>query len=191
MTLERHPALTKTSDRSARMAYPTPNEIPEDVKARLWSRVAIGHPSQCWEWQGSRSTSGYGSIRVNGRQTGAHRLALALHLGRVIRAEECACHHCDNPPCCNPTHLFAGSNADNVRDRDNKGRQVRKPRDEATVRHRRGDGHPQAKLTENDVREMRCRRSQGLSYDKIGREFSIHRTVARRACNGELWSHVK
>lgn len=93
----------------------------------FWPNVdASGGVHACWPWQGNRNDNGYGRLFVNGRYEYVHRIALALSLSRPIADGMLACHTCDNPPCCNPLHLFEGTNADNlhdkaVKDRGNRG----------------------------------------------------------------------
>lgn len=92
-------------------------------ETRLWARVdKSGGPDVCWPWTGARRAEGYGMISDgNGHNTGTHRLAWTFTNG-PIPAGLFVCHRCDNPPCCNPAHLFLGTNADNARDRADKGR---------------------------------------------------------------------
>lgn len=73
------------------------------------------------------------------------------------------CHHCDNPPCCNPAHLFLGTALDNVRDMLNKGRE----------RPAYGRRHHAAKLTEEQVREIRARRARGEKLVDLAEEFHV------------------
>ena len=79
---------------------------------------ASAGPGGCHPWSGPRHSAGYGLLRGGY----AHRLSLELALGRELTDGEYACHHCDNPPCVNPRHLYAGSPADNVRDMVRRGR---------------------------------------------------------------------
>ena len=77
----------------------------------------------CLEWIKSTSTSGYGTIGVSGKTTYTHRLAWEVANGRLVPDGMRVLHHCDNPPCCEPTHLFLGTAADNTADMLAKGRQ--------------------------------------------------------------------
>lgn len=83
---------------------------------RFWARLDTSQPG-CWEWQGGRTCqNGYGMLSINGKRRGAHRFALELTLGRELRPGEIACHHCDNPPCARPDHIYLGSPATNLAD---------------------------------------------------------------------------
>jgi hypothetical protein len=88
------------------------------VEEVFWSHVRRGPAESCWEWQGRIYGDGYG--RFLG-YLATHRLAYYFTTG-VDPEELLVCHHCDNPPCCNPDHLFLGTHADNMRDMVQKGR---------------------------------------------------------------------
>lgn len=89
---------------------------------RFWSKVDRRGDDECWEWQASRGPDGYGFFWCSDHNERAHRVALELHLGRPLREGYLACHTCDNPPCCNPNHLFEGTHDDNMADKAAKGR---------------------------------------------------------------------
>jgi HNH endonuclease len=100
----------------------------------------------CWEWSGARDRYGYGKLRRDTVYWKAHRLAWTLEHGPIPDGMY-VCHHCDNPPCVNPAHLFLGTSRDNQLDRVAKGRhnQTAKthcprghPYDEANTRHHNG-----------------------------------------------------
>lgn len=97
--------------------------LSQKLVARFWSRVDVRGPDDCWLW--TRGTvNGYGQFRVGKRKCGAHVIARFLTTGEW-RGEFCTCHNCpsgDNRLCCNPAHLWLGTEADNIADRGRKGR---------------------------------------------------------------------
>jgi len=89
---------------------------------RFWAKVNIGPPKECWDWTGYKHSKGYGVHSWGGRQERASRIVL---FGPGIQTPLLALHHCDNPSCVNPKHLFAGSAQDNNEDCVRKGRRTR------------------------------------------------------------------
>jgi len=92
----------------------------------FWEKVTIAGPNNCWEWTGPIKAGGYGNHQwvENGVKcrAGAHRFSLMLHLGDAFVPGLLVCHHCDNPPCVNPAHLYLGTHTDNARDMVQRGR---------------------------------------------------------------------
>lgn len=187
MTLARHPALTNNRIRGAIMAVAIPTQISDDVKARFWDKAHKDGPDDCWPWKNAKG--GYGHFYIEGSRARAHRVAYAIENG-PIPAGLLVCHKCDNPPCVNPAHLWLGTYRDNNRDKAAKGRNVRPKRDEGSVRHRRGEASNFAKLSDDDVRDIRARREAGEMQAKIAAEYNIHRTAVWAISKRKAWAHV-
>jgi len=87
----------------------------------FWTHVDRRGPDDCWEWQGARNNTGRGNVRVGRKHFLAHRVAFELSNG-PIPSGILVCHACDNGACCNPSHLWLGTQQDNMRDHAAKGR---------------------------------------------------------------------
>lgn len=148
--------------------------------ALFWRHVDLGNVSACWPWNGARYKAGYGRIRRGKVQRAAHREAFAIAFGQDVPANLAVCHRCDNPPCCNPAHLFVGTIADNNHDRHAKGRDGRML----------GEQHPRAKLLASDVVEMRRMRAAGAIFKEIGARFGVTTQAAYLAVSGKSWRHL-
>lgn len=140
---------------------------------RFWSKVDIGEPEECWEWQASRHRDGYGQFSLGGVVEKAHRLIVGLKVGD----EGLALHRCDNPPCVNPAHLYIGTRADNVRDSIVSGRH----------RGSAGESNGSAKATAAQVLEARSMRHRGLAYFEIAAKIGFSKSWAEQVCNGRTW----
>ena len=157
------------------------------VMERLWSKIAVTpDPSQCWDWMASTFDNGYGQFKVGTKNWRAHRFVWTMVHG-PIPDDLVVCHRCDNPLCCNPDHLFLGSNRDNSQDMVSKGRQ-RGNKGEHSVR---GSNHPHAKLTEDAVRDIRKRFSQGDTSSTLGRQYSVTKETILSVVHRKTWRHVQ
>jgi hypothetical protein len=93
------------------------------MRDALLFNVESTEPGECWEFLGTRDKDGYGRLAVDGRKTRAHRVAWVVYRGEIPEGLH-VLHTCDVPACVNPEHLFLGTHADNMHDRDAKGRAV-------------------------------------------------------------------
>jgi hypothetical protein len=140
------------------------------LEDRFWSLVDRRGDDECWEWAGSRTRARYGILRENPRtEWKAHRLSWALHNGPVPDGA-LICHHCDNPPCVNPSHLYAGNAKSNAQDRASRGRGGEK----------RGESAPAAKLTDAQVEEIRMHVVSGRTQQSVADEYGIHQSHVSR-----------
>lgn len=141
---------------------------------RFWSKVdKLTSPEGCWIWTAGKNMQGYGKIDSKR----AHRIAWEIINGS-IPSGLLVCHHCDNPSCVNPLHLFTGTRSDNALDSVNKGRWNRPL----------GENHPKAKLTANQVLEIR---EAPYSQRKLAHLFGVSRAAIRQVLSGRAWSHVQ
>jgi hypothetical protein len=153
---------------------------PDDVR-RFRSKVRV--TEGCWEWTGGRISVGYGMFWLDGRQQRAARVALAID-GRPIPDGMMALHHCDNRGCVRPSHLYIGTHADNMRDRNVRGRTAR-----IGAPPQRGSAHHAAKVTEDDVRVIRAEYQPGLG-GVLMRRYGITQAALWAIVNGRTWRHV-
>ncbi len=174
---------------------------------RFLANVVRGGPDECWPYTRGKDSRGYGRIMVDGKSVKAHRVAWELANG-PIPSGMCICHHCDNPPCCNPAHLFVGTPADNVRDCKNKGRNAkgdanglhihpeRAARGDANGartrpdRRARGEANGSAKLTVDAVRTIRQRSINGEKKTQIAADFGISNAEVIFIVQRKRWAHV-
>ena len=158
-----------------------------DAQSRIWRHIERRGPDACWPWTASVDARGYGQVKDRHRTRKAHQVVLEMVLGRPLRTRdgEWGLHHCDNPPCCNPSHLYAGTARENRRDMLERGR----------GRHGGAPGsrNSNAKLTETTVRIIRAimaadpPRGTGAT---LARLYGVTPTVITRIARGRIWRHV-
>lgn len=148
---------------------------------RFWSKVdKSGGPDACWPWTAGRYPKGYGSFYMRGRDHQSSRVAWVLLNGDP--GDLFVCHECDNPPCCNPAHLFLGSNSDNIVDAVQKGRHYSWfAENRGAVR---GEKHPAAKLTAADAEAIRA---DVRPTRELAAEYGVNGSTIRRIRAGTAW----
>jgi len=163
--------------RAARLA-----KLPS-IEERFWSKVDIREPDECWPWtaapRNKRSQRNYGAFWLNGRHHPANKIAWELKNGLMPQGMF-ACHRCDNPSCCNPSHIFPGTTQENTADKVRKGRQVK------------GELVHTAKLSKQDVIDIRnmlppnTRAPRGLP-GKIAEKYGITKQYVSEIWGRKSW----
>lgn len=168
-------------------------------EAEFWDNV--DKTSDCWVWQRAKTTSGYGKLSWCGKLVAAHRLSWNLTFGDIPDGIN-VCHHCDNPPCVNPNHLFLGTQLDNVRDMHSKARAPQNARGHVRriqttqkywnslsedERKKRVDRCRRRPLTESDVQEIR-KRIEVESTNVLAKEFRVSRATISAVVTKKTWT---
>ncbi len=156
----------------------------EDIVERFWAKVEMGGVEDCWPCLHAMKDGRYGVFTADGRSYAAHRVAWELTNGPIPDGMH-VLHLCDNRPCCNPRHLFLGTHQDNMRDRNEKGRQAR---GEKTVHPHPGEKNGRAKLTSEQVVEIRQRRSAGEYLKVLSADYGVSLGQIGHIARGDSWA---
>lgn len=143
---------------------------------RFWSKVdRKSDPDACWEWKAAKFDKGHGAFSLKHHNLRANRVAWGLTFGTIPDGLN-ALHKCDNPPCCNPNHLFLGTKLENNRDRHNKGRSAK------------GEKIGTHKLTQGQVIEIRRLFSLGNTTKvALGKQFGVSDVQIGFIVRGKSW----
>ena len=152
----------------------------KDVERFNSKIIKASDENQCWLWNGTLSTSGYGQFQVRDKCVYAHRAMYAIKFGEIPENGH-VCHKCDNPLCVNPSHLFLGDAVINMKDRFKKGRY-------ASIR---GENNKQSKLSESQVLEIKKYLAQGIRQQDIAKIYSVSQICISLIKRGINWRHIK
>ena len=169
----------------------------QTTEERFWTHVTKGDGDECWRWTASttKRRGGYGRMKVDGKLICAHRYAWELANGPVPDGLR-VLHRCDNPICVRASHLFLGTQLDNIRDRDEKCRTARGFTSGAITHpekmyHARGEKHPVAKLTDDKVAEIRMLFAVGnITKAELARRFHVGEYCIFAVVTRATWRHV-
>jgi len=148
---------------------------PRPLVERFWEKVDVRGPDDCWPWMAALNGQGYGNLGSgDGKTLRANRVSYELAYG-PIEPGHMVCHRCDNPACVNPTHLYAASQANNLRDMAEKGRSTR------------GERSASAKLNDAAVAIIR---SATIKQNMLAKNFGVSPMAISLAKRGLTWRHV-
>lgn len=148
---------------------------------RFWDKVDKRDPDQCWEWTGATRAYRYGCFYFRDKVRAAHRVSFIIHK-REIEDGELILHHCDNGLCVNPNHLYAGDQNDNMND------MWERDRHPPTW----GEASGQAKLTADQVREIRRRYAAGgVTQKGLASEYGVAKSLVWSIIHRKIWKHIE
>lgn len=171
------PEESKVSDETREILYST-------LPLRFWVKTDL--TETCWIWNGGRHPKGYGSFNWEGRTRRVSRVIWSILHG-TIPAKIDICHKCDNPPCFNPSHLFAGTKSDNARDMSRKGRCW-----QHTSPHKRrlGEDASYSKLTTEQVQQIKRELAKNASSRMLAGRYGVSKDTINRIRQGTRWGHI-
>ncbi len=182
---------------------PIPSLSEKDI-ARFHSRIKRGSPNECWPW---RTGTKHARFYAQGAKLNAHRVAYFLATG-IDPGKALICHSCDFPPCCNPAHLHPGTNLTNMQEAAERGRMCHGERwhsiftdlssrsgDNHWARAhpemtKKGEAHPKAKLTPDQVIDIRRRRAEGERLISLANKFNISIPAVYSIVTRKNWKHI-
>lgn len=163
------------------MTVYTPNTV-----ARLWSKVRVGRKRECWPFLGSTNTFGHGKLKLERTRIDkpTRIIAFELFYGDVPAGKQVQ-HTCDNPRCCNPAHLYAGTQKQNVQDMHSLGRwKLTQPN------VHKGQNNKMAKLTDLQVLDIKRRIASGETNISIADDYPVTHGAISLIKRGIAWTHL-
>lgn len=158
----------------------------QSLEHRFWKNVQMESKNECWKWLGKKDSHGYGEIRIfeEGKRERklekAHRISWRLMFHKSIPKGVFICHHCDNPGCVNPYHLFLGTHLDNMLDKKHKGR----------CNSPKGESHSFHKLTEQQVKEIKSIKIKYGDLTRLAKKYGVTKQAIKLIVNGKNWAHL-
>lgn len=162
-----------------------PIELTDTQIKAFWSKVAIKSRNECWPWLKWTNGHGYGVINLWSIETKSYRTILTHRIAYVLyyktQPKECVLHHCDIANCCNPSHLYDGTDKDNADDRQKRQRGKQPKGSKAYL----------AKLTEDIVASIKIElRATNFNMSAIARRYGVTQGVIQHIKDGRTWRHV-
>lgn len=151
---------------------------------RFWEKVDVRGPDDCWEWTGSLNNKGYSQIRIGGGLSLGHRVSYEIHNGPIPEGLH-VLHSCDNPGCVNPVHLHLGTHQDNMREMVLRGRS-----NGGSKCDNSGEKHGGSKLGNDDIREIRRLRVDGISQRELSAVYGVAESTISQIVNRKRWRHI-
>jgi len=148
------------------------------IHERFWSKVKVSQANKCWPWLGVSDLNNYGQFRMEGKTIRSARVAFYLRNGEW---PDNACHTCDNPICCNPSHIFSGTRQENMSDMIAKGRH----------KADRGENHGGSVLTDDFVIKIRSEyKNENISMSKLAQKYGCSFSTIQRVVSRKNWTHL-
>lgn len=145
----------------------------------LKSRIVIDKKTGCWNWQGSKGRQGYGVKRIGDRLIKTHRLFYELLVGKIKKNKK-VCHKCDNPSCCNPEHLFIGTQRKNMQDMMKKNRS----------NFHRGENNKLSIFKNEEVIEIR-KLYPSITQAELARRYKCSEGAIASIIHRRTWKHIE
>lgn len=152
------------------------------LREAFFAHLTPGEQDECWIWPSCKTKNGYGLFTFKNKKYYAHRVSYEIYYGPFDKRMD-VLHKCDIPACCNPSHLWTGTAKENADDMISKGR----------GRHKSfpGELHHAAKLTEEQVKEIRKLADLGVNQTKIGIIFGVSQTTVTQIKCRRVWAHIE
>ena len=162
--------------------------IDDNTKKRFWNKVIKVDDNECWSWDAYKLKDGYGRFRLDHRMMLAHRMSWIIEHGKNIPDGLQVCHACDNPSCVNPTHLFLGTQSENMNDCVDKGR----------LGERKGECNRNSRLTKENVVDIRKEYKKiipgGLRADNFimenAKRYGVTFRTVQSVVYRQSWKHI-